>query len=261
MKRNGILIVLVAALMVAAGDVFAQVNGKSVPSGTVMVAESGKKYMDLLWQAGEVAPAESVELIGGADSCFVVVEIPDGVWSKMQGKSYQENPYIGREDLRLVRALHHDGHGEVRMGEMVCNKQIARMVAQILRQLYVAGYGIERMVLPDVYDADDERQMEANNTSCFCYRKVAGSKKLSKHAMGLAVDVNPLYNPHCKVGKTGQLIVHPSAGRQWSDRTREFQYKIDRNDLCYKLFTQYGFSWGGAWRNSKDYQHFELDEH
>jgi len=32
---------------------------------------------------------------------------------------------------------------------------------------------------------------------------------------------------------------------------------IDRDDLCNRLFIEHGFRWGGDWRSSKDYQHFE----
>ena len=31
-------------------------------------------------------------------------------------------------------------------------------------------------------------------------------------------------------------------------------------DLCFKLFTEAGFEWGGDWTNRKDYQHFQLKE-
>ena len=36
-----------------------------------------------------------------------------------------------------------------------------------------------------------------------------------------------------------------------------FKYKIDKDDLAYRLFTKYGFRWGGNYRSLKDYQHFE----
>ena len=35
---------------------------------------------------------------------------------------------------------------------------------------------------------------------------------------------------------------------------------IKKGDLCYKLFTENGFEWGGDWTTVKDYQHFELIE-
>lgn len=44
------------------------------------------------------------------------------------------------------------------------------------------------------------------------------------------------------------------------DRSKNFDYKIDENDLAYKLFIQHGFEWGGHWKTRKDYQHFELSD-
>ena len=32
------------------------------------------------------------------------------------------------------------------------------------------------------------------------------------------------------------------------------------DDLCFKLFTEAGFEWGGDWTTRKDYQHFEIIE-
>jgi hypothetical protein len=114
------------------------------------------------------------------------------------------------------------------------------------------------MVLPEEYDADDEKQMRANNTSCFCYRPIAGSSKLSKHSLGLAIDINPLYNPYYKVLKDGTRFVQPATAKIYCNRKATFPYKIDHKDLCYRLFKANGFKWGGDWRSSKDYQHFEF---
>ena len=86
---------------------------------------------------------------------------------------------------------------------------------------------------------------------------IAGSKKLSKHAQGLAIDINPLYNPCVRRKKDGTLKVEPATGKPYVDRSKSFKYKITTNDLCYRLFLQHGFRWGGSWRTLKDYQHFE----
>ena len=98
--------------------------------------------------------------------------------------------------------------------------------------------------------------MAANNTTCFNYRTVAGSSKLSAHSLGKAVDINPLYNP-CVKTRHGHTTIQPARGKAYTDRNRKFNYKIDRQDLCYRLFRQHGFTWGGDWRSLKDYQHFE----
>ena len=195
-----------------------------------------------------------------SDTEFVSMPIPDSVWTRMQGKSYKDNPYISRNDLRYLRVLHVNYEGKVCKGEMVCNRIIADRLLAIFRTLYDQHYPIERMVLPDEYDANDERQMQANNSSCFCYRTVSGSKRLSKHARGLAVDINTLYNPYCRKRKNGTLFVQPSTAKAYCDRSRQFRYKITHGDLCYRLFCENGFVWGGDWTHSKDYQHFEYKE-
>jgi hypothetical protein len=139
------------------------------------------------------------------------------------------------------------------MGEMVCNAAIAQDLLDIFRELYLAKYPIRSIRLVDDFDGSDEDSMRADNTSCFNYRTVPGQKKLSRHAMGMAVDVNPLENPYIDT----RGAVHPAEGAPYVDRTQDFPHKIDREDLCYKLFREHGFSWGGAWTRSKDYQHFE----
>ncbi len=188
---------------------------------------------------------------------FTYSRIPDSIWSEMQGKTYKENPYIKRDDLRYVKFLHHDFEGKVRVGEMICNKAIAKDLSEIFYELYLNNYQIERAILPDFYDADDEKQMQANNTSSFCYRAVAGTTVLSNHAKGMAVDINTLYNPYCKIRTDGTLYVQPKTATKYCDRSASFGHKIDKNDLAYKLFTAHGFSWGGDWKSTKDYQHFE----
>ena len=210
------------------------------------------------WQAGKTVTAEAVAAFGGFDRCFAAEPIPDGVWERMQGKTYKRNPYIQREDLRHVRALHWDYDEQIHVGEMIVNKKIAERVVRIFRQLFDAKYPIQRMLLPDVYDADDERQMRDNNTSCFCYRAIAGSTALSKHARGLAIDINTLYNPYYKDRKDGTRFIQPATAKAYCDRTWDFPYKIDHDDLCFRLFTEAGFVWGGDWANCKDFQHFEF---
>ena len=189
---------------------------------------------------------------------FTAQTIPDSIWQHMQGRSYQPNPHIQRADLRYLRVLHYDYDGRTHQGELVCNKRIASKLLTIFRELYEARYPIQRITLSDNYDADDERQMRANNTSCFCYRAVSDTKHLSKHAYGLAIDVNPLYNPYVRYSKKdGHRIVEPATGVPYVDRKKDFRYKITTEDLCYKLFIKHGFIWGGSWSTPKDYQHFE----
>ena len=236
--------------------------GMAVPTGCSSSDNPVKPDTTVLteWQAGKTVDAATIEAFGGIDKCFAAEPIPDGVWERMQGKTYKENPYIGRDDLRHIRALHWDYDNQMHVGEMIVNKSIADRVNTILRKLFDAKYPIQRMLLPDVYDADDEKQMEDNNSSCFCYRNIAATTNLSKHARGLAVDINTLYNPYIKTLDDGTLLIQPITGEPYCDRSLDFPYKIDHDDLCFRLFTEAGFEWGGDWTTRKDYQHFEIVE-
>ena len=98
--------------------------------------------------------------------------------------------------------------------------------------------------------------MRANNSSCFNCRFSSHTKTGSKHGLGLAVDMNPLYNPYIKT-VNGKTYIEPATASQWVDRSRPNPYKIDHDDLAYRLFTQAGFEWGGDWDDCKDWQHFE----
>lgn len=190
-----------------------------------------------------------------ADTCFTSQPVPDSIFQRMLGRSYKQGRSIRREELRYLRLSYCDAEGQTRQGQMVCNRAIAADLVSIFRQLWEAHYRIERMQLIDDFDADDQRSMQANNTSCFNHRTVSGTQTLSRHGRGMAVDLNPLYNPYVRGSR-----VEPSEGRKWAFRRherRDIPYKIDRRDLAYRIFRQHGFRWGGDWRTCKDYQHFE----
>ncbi|MBH1941068.1 M15 family metallopeptidase [Mobilitalea sibirica] len=192
---------------------------------------------------------------------FYAEDITDTIKQRIEGKSYGKDCNIPYEDLRYIRALHIGFDHKTYIGEMIVNKAIAEDIIEILYELYQADYPIERMVLVDEYDADDIKSMEANNSSAFNYRNVEGTKRLSLHSYGMAVDINPLYNPYVRE-LDGKIDVLPRSGEEYADRTKESPYYIKKGDICYQAFTKRGFTWGGEWKNSKDYQHFQkaIDE-
>ena len=187
---------------------------------------------------------------------FYISEIPDDIFEKMQGKSYKADCTLPRENLRYIHVLHVGFDNQVHEGELVVNKDIADDVLEIFKELYESGYQIEKVRLVDEYDADDEASMSDNNSSAFNFRFISHTTKISKHGMGMAVDINTLYNPYVKT-VDGELSIEPANAADYVDRSKDFSHKIDHDDLCYKLFTEHGFEWGGDWTHSKDYQHFE----
>ncbi|MDE7198546.1 MAG: M15 family metallopeptidase [Lachnospiraceae bacterium] len=191
---------------------------------------------------------------------FYYEPLTDPVKERITGISYPEDgctvPY---EDLSYVGLLYFDFEGQAQTGELICNKAIAQDMVEIFYELYRNEYQLERVRLIDEYGGDDTASMADNNTSCFNYRVVDGTTSLSKHAYGLAIDVNPYYNPYVVFNKngSGDTYISPPGSEVYADRSQNFAYKIDENDLCYRLFTEHGFTWGGNWNSTKDYQHFQ----
>lgn len=193
----------------------------------------------------------------GCDAFFFGSEINDDVFQRIRGKSFKDECPLPLESLRYIRALHKDIRGRTLVGEMVVSAAIEEDILYILKELYKASYPIERMLLVDNYDAVDELSMRANNSSSFNFRFIGGTATISLHGQGMAVDINPLYNPYFRLGPDGPYAVEPSNAGPYTDRSADFPYKIVDGDLCCTLFKSRGFDWGGDWRTVKDYQHFE----
>ncbi len=202
---------------------------------------------------------QRIELAEG----FYYEPISDKLCRYMTGVSYpapedsSASPEITFEELRYLHILHYNFDGESTEGELICNESIADDLAEIFYELYRNEYQLEKVLLIDEYNGDDDASMEDNNTSCFNYRTIGDSNNLSKHAYGLAIDINPMYNPYITYTGDGRENIAPVSAQPYADRSASFPYKIDTEDLCYKLFVQHGFTWGGNWNNSKDYQHFQ----
>ena len=192
---------------------------------------------------------------------FYYEPLSEEIISRIYGISYKEDCPVSYDDLRYVNVQYYNFAHEIENGELICNKSIAEDLVEIFHELYINEYEIEKIKLVDEYGGDDILSMSDNNTSCFNYRTVDGTSKISKHGLGLAIDINPFYNPYLKKNRDGSPYISPAGSEIYADRTKDFPHKIDETDLCYKVFTDHGFSWGGHWKSVKDYQHFfkEID--
>lgn len=182
---------------------------------------------------------------------FSASDIPDSIRSLMTGRTYRDNPHISLDELSYVKVRHYDFCHNITEGELIVSKKLAEEVLCIFEELFEAEYEIEKIRLCDHYDGDDERSMSDNNSSAFNYRVVADTDTLSLHALGRAVDINPLINPYI----VGEKVM-PANAMQYCNRELAFLHKIDNEDICYKIFRKHGWLWGGDWKSSKDYQHF-----
>ncbi|HWM54006.1 MAG TPA: M15 family metallopeptidase, partial [Solirubrobacterales bacterium] len=130
---------------------------------------------------------------------------------------------------------------------------VAREMVDVFRALYRARFPIRRLVPVDAYGASDFRSIEADNTSAFNCRYVAGQPGVwSEHAYGRAIDVNPIENPYV----TGSGYVSPPAGAPYARRSRHRPGMIHHGGPVVAAFAAAGWEWGGNWASPKDYQHF-----
>ena len=137
-------------------------------------------------------------------------------------------------------------------GQIICDLSIGDDILKIFKELYINDYRIE--YIDSCFNASANKDSSVdNNTICYLDKDYDSEK----HASGLAIDINPLYNPYISYDESGNTIVEPSSSGEYIDRTNNFPYKIDENDLAYKLFTLHGFTWGGNWNSGKSYGHFQ----
>lgn len=187
---------------------------------------------------------------------FTISPITEEIKKRIFNVSYKENPDISLEDLSYVTVEHINFQGERCKGELIVNSRIACDIVEIFKELLAICYPIEKMILIDAYGADDICSMTDNNSSAFNYRFIDSTTILSNHSKGLAIDINPLYNPYIKT-VDGKERILPPAGKCYADRSLCNPYYIRKGDAIYNIFIKHGFTWGGDWEHSKDYQHFE----
>lgn len=167
--------------------------------------------------------------------------------------SWREGCPVGVEDLRLLTIDHWGFDGQVRKGELVVHRDQAAKILAAMRKLFDARFPIEKIELVDRYDANDDKSMDANNTSAFNCREVEGRPGVwSQHSYGRAIDINPIQNPYV----SGSGEVSPAAGAAYADRSKRLPGMIRSKDAVVSAFASIGWKWGGYWSSAKDYQHF-----
>lgn len=187
---------------------------------------------------------------------FTISPITEDIRQRIWNKSYPSTCGYDLNNLAYLNVLYYNFDHVICKGELIVNVMIAPAVQAIFQELFEQQYPIEQITLVDAFDGDDNRSMAANNSSAFNYRFIDSTTILSNHSHGLAIDINPLYNPYIKEVHGKERIL-PIEGAPYVDRTIDHPYYIKKGDICYNTFIRHGFSWGGEWEHSKDYQHFE----
>jgi hypothetical protein len=157
------------------------------------------------------------------------------------------------DDLAYVETTFWGTDDSVHQGSLIVDRRLAFDIMEIFEDLFQNKFPLKQMRLMKDFNGHDNLSMAANNTSAFNCRSSTGNKNhLSLHAYGLAVDINPLFNPYVN-GKT----ILPQQGKKYKNRALKTKGMIHKGDVCHQAFTKRGWTWGGSWKHVKDYQHFE----
>lgn len=153
------------------------------------------------------------------------------------------------KNLTILDVEYYSFDNKLHRGQLVIHKDLEQDIKEIFQIIKISKFPIEKVIPIVKYDWSDNLSMEDNNTSSFNYRKVAGKNKLSNHAFGIAIDINPFQNP--AVYNDGKI----------SPKGSKYNIKVPgtiiKDSLIYNEFIKRGWNWGGEWNSLKDYQHFE----
>jgi len=152
------------------------------------------------------------------------------------------------ENLRLVDVYYYGFDDKLHKGQLVVHKNVVLDVIEIFELIRESRFPIGKVIPISKYGWSDESSIQDNNTSAFNYRFISGTRVISNHASGLAIDINPALNPYIKNGiSLPEKCVY--------DTTKAGTILSDLELV--KEFKRRGWQWGGDWKSLKDYQHFE----
>ncbi len=177
--------------------------------------------------------------------------LSDEIRARMTNRSWRDDPRCPRfEDLAYLRVDHLTFDGTTARGELVVAAALAARALELFRRLYALGFPIRQMRLVDDFDASDDASMSADNCSAFNFRLIAGTQLLSQHALGRAIDINPVENPW----RRPERLVPPE-GAAYADRTTIRPGMFVRPGPVVAMLDEQGWEWGGDWNHAWDDHH------
>ncbi len=188
-------------------------------------------------------------------------------WTELQNKlrahyfDLSENDFTKREKqsigqlidtrLTLITVAYVGFDKQIHKGQIICNQSVANDIKQIFSELLKIRFPIFQCKPISGFHFDDKESMQANNTTCFDFRFKTGSRQLSRHAYGLAIDINPVQNPY----KKNNEILPANYDEKTSQGIIRISEETGKKVIL--ILKKYGWVWGGNWRSLKDYMHFE----
>ena len=146
-----------------------------------------------------------------------------------------------------------DPSGETREGVMIVHQDVVEDVHELFEEMLRRRFPLTRVTPASdpAFDWDDAKMMAADNSSGFNYRKIAGTDRLSYHAFGRAIDLNPALNPYIRNGRVEPLGATYDLNKPGT---------IGPDSFIVEFLEARGWTWGGRWTDPIDYQHFQKPE-
>jgi len=170
---------------------------------------------------------------------------------------------VGLTDLRVLTVVHVGFDGQEHTGQLVVNRDVAKPLVHVFRQLHALRFPIRHMRLVDFYAGPSHYPVDHDITASFECRQAVPSPctggtangHWSNHAYGHAIDLNPRENPYVGCGAT-----RDPNGRKYLDRSRLREGMV--TPAVIRAFASVGWGWGGSWSgDTKDYMHFSTNGH
>lgn len=151
--------------------------------------------------------------------------------------------------LCLLSVEYYSFDDKLHRGQLVVNKAVKEDLDEIFQIIKETKFPVAKVIPIVEYNWSDNASMADNNTSAYCFRYIAGTKRFSNHAYGLAIDINPYYNP--AVYSNGRIS---PKGAKYDKSQPGTLYA---GHPLVKEFKKRGWRWGGEFNSLKDYQHFD----
>ena len=150
-------------------------------------------------------------------------------------------------ELVLFDVLYTSSDGKLHQGQILTNKKIENDIRQLFEFMLENDFIIEKAIPIVHYSWNDSLSMDDNNTYSFCYRNIS----YSKHARGMAIDINPRFNPvrWKKVNRSNQP--------EGAVLDITVNGTLHPEHIVVKEFRRLGFRWGHTFSKYYDDHHFE----
>lgn len=154
------------------------------------------------------------------------------------------------ERQRVVDVKYFGVDGKYHQGQIIVDQELVEDVRKLFELILEQQIPLQTVVpvADPKFRFDDKASMAENNSSGYNFRDISNTGKISHHAAGRAIDLNPKLNPwlHDDIAEPSDGAYDPAVPGTWSENHPIVQFLESR-----------GWTWGGHFKTMKDYHHFQ----